>query len=145
MLRSRSNRVLRRMALCLLFAAGGGSDPAAGQDAPAELRRISLAEALGIALDLNPELRIAGAQRDQAAAERLGARGAFLPSVGLNYGFTHASTGRLDLTGQTIAQTSHTLQLAGSYDLFTGWRSSRSSRRRWSSRRSRCLPFSPGS
>ncbi|MGH7570826.1 MAG: TolC family protein [Gemmatimonadota bacterium] len=87
-----------------------------------EPRRISLDEALSIALERNPQLDIARADRAAVGADRLGVWGSFLPSVRLNYGYQHSNQGRLDAIGQSISQTSHTLQLAGSYDIFTGLR-----------------------
>jgi len=83
--------------------------------------RITLAEAVETALARNPGLAQAAAQRDATAADRLGAVGAFLPSVNLSYGYQNSSTGRLDPTGAAITQESHAFQLTGNYDLFTGW------------------------
>lgn len=99
--------------------------PVRAQEAPGDttgVRRVTLEEALSLAARRSPALAQSAAQRDQAAASRLGALGGFLPSLDLSYGYQHSNTGRLDPTGQGISQTSHTLQLRGSYDLFTGFR-----------------------
>ncbi|MGH7559223.1 MAG: TolC family protein [Gemmatimonadota bacterium] len=95
---------------------------AAGPLRAQEPREVSLDEALAIAIERNPQLDIARADRDAVGADRLGVWGSFLPSLRLNYGYQHSNVGRLDAIGQSITQTSHTLQLAGSYDLFTGFR-----------------------
>ncbi len=87
-----------------------------------EPRQITLDEALAIALERSPRLDVARADRDAVAADRLGVWGSFLPSLTLNYGYQRSSQGRLDAIGQSISQSSHTLQLSSSYDLFTGFR-----------------------
>jgi len=85
-------------------------------------RRVSLDEALRIALRRNPDLERSRANLNLAQYDRLTARGSFLPSMNLGYGYSNASTGRLDPTGQTITRTSYTLQVGGSLTLFDGFR-----------------------
>jgi len=97
------------------------ASPLLAQEALPEPPRITLVEALETALARSPALAQADAQRDATAADRLGALGAFLPSLNLTYGYQNSSTGRLDPTGAAITQESHAFQLTGNYDLFTGW------------------------
>lgn len=93
---------------------------AAARDTSA--RRVTLDEAIRIAFRNNPSLEQARAEVDVARSDRLSSLGEFLPDVNLGYGYTNASTGRLDPTGQAITRTAYTLQLGASYDLFTGLR-----------------------
>lgn len=88
----------------------------------ADLRRVTLEEAIETALARSPALSLADADRDATAADRLAARGAFLPSADLSYNYLQSNTGRLDPTGQEITRTSHAFQVSGSYELFDGWR-----------------------
>ncbi|MGH7557320.1 MAG: TolC family protein [Gemmatimonadota bacterium] len=92
--------------------------PAAAQ-AP---RRVTLDEAVEIAMQRNPDLRIAASGVDGAEGARLGAYGAFLPTVELGYDYATSSTGRLDPTGQSITSESYTAQLTAEYGLFSGFR-----------------------
>ncbi len=85
-------------------------------------RAVSLDEAIRIALRRNPNLEESRANLNLAQYDRLTATGSFLPSLNLGYGYSNASTGRLDPTGQTITRTSYTLQLGGSLTLFDGFR-----------------------
>ncbi len=135
------------LALTALAAAAAGAAspvPASGQEAEADredpaaitpasvdsavaevfrgARRLSLDEAVEIALRRSPELEQARAELQRAEQDRLGAYGTFLPDVSLGYGYTNSSTGRLDPTNQAITRTSYSLQLGGSLDLFTGLR-----------------------
>lgn len=93
-------------------------DPLAAADA----RRVTLDEAVSLALRRNPALAAARGDLGVAEADRMGAWGGFLPIVELGYGHSRSSTGRLDPTGQSITNTSWTAQLTGSYDLFSGFR-----------------------
>ncbi|HYO47728.1 MAG TPA: TolC family protein [Gemmatimonadota bacterium] len=97
------------------------ASPLFAQEPLPEAPRITLAQAIESALARNPALAQADAQRDATAADRLGALGAFLPSVNMTYGYQNSSTGRLDPTGAAITQESHAFLFSGSYDLFTGW------------------------
>ena len=117
---------------CLLAAAlllpaadaAGQEGRRTGQDVFSDTtaRRVSLDEALRIALRRNPDLERSRANLNLAQYDRLTARGSFLPSMNLGYGYSNASTGRLDPTGQTITRTSYTLQVGGSLTLFDGFR-----------------------
>ncbi|HUP20433.1 MAG TPA: TolC family protein [Gemmatimonadota bacterium] len=113
-------RSLILVAISLAVTSGGaaGQEPA-GAFEPVPL---SLEEAVAAALERSPALAQAHAALEQAAASRRSAWGDYLPSFDLRYSFQHSNTGQLDPTGQTIAQTSHSAQLSGSYDLFTGFR-----------------------
>lgn len=86
------------------------------------IREVTLEEALGIARTLNPELRISGTGVDQAEYNRLDAFGNFLPDFNAGFGYSNASTARLDQTGQAIVTTSYFFQLTGRYNLFEGFR-----------------------
>lgn len=92
---------------------------AAQQDAP---RRVTLDEAVEMALRNSPQLDRSEALLETSEFDRLDAVGDFLPDLNLGYGFSDASTGRLDPTGQAITTTSWTLQLQGSLELFDGFR-----------------------
>lgn len=85
-------------------------------------RNLSLDEAIRIALRRNPNLEESRANLNLSQYDRLTATGSFLPRLNLGYGYSNASTGRLDPTGQTITRTSYTLQLGGSLTLFDGFR-----------------------
>ncbi len=87
-----------------------------------EARRVTLEEAVEIGLRRNPALEQSRSQLSTARYERLNAVGAFLPSLSLGYGYSDASTGRLDPTGQAITRTSMSAQLRGSVTLFDGMR-----------------------
>jgi outer membrane protein TolC len=111
-----------RPALPLAILIALTAPPALGQEGAFEPAPLSLEEAIATALERSPALIQAGAALEQAAAARRSAWGDYLPSIDLRYSYQHSNTGRLDPTGQTIAQTSHSAQLTGSYDLFTGFR-----------------------
>ncbi|MFQ5688857.1 MAG: TolC family protein [Gemmatimonadota bacterium] len=86
------------------------------------VRTVSLDEALKIALRRNPSLDQARSSVELTEFDRLNAYGSFLPNINLTYGYSNASTGRLDPTGQSITRTSYSSTLGASYDLFTGLR-----------------------
>ncbi len=86
------------------------------------VRRLSLAEALELARRNNPALEQSRSDMELASFTRLRAMGSFLPSLNLGYGYSNASSGRLDPTGQQIVTTSYTAQLTGSYELLDGLR-----------------------
>ncbi|MGH7572963.1 MAG: TolC family protein [Gemmatimonadota bacterium] len=92
--------------------------PAAAQ----EPRRVTLDEAVEIAMSRNPDLRIAASAVDRAEGARLGAYGTFLPTVELGYDYLTSSTARLDPTGQSITAESYTAELTAEYGLFSGFR-----------------------
>lgn len=87
-----------------------------------EVRRVSLDDAIQVARVNNPGLDQARANIYQSEIQRTSAYGAFLPSFNLGYGFSNASTGRLDPTGQSITATSWTTQLSASLDILDGFR-----------------------
>ncbi len=87
-----------------------------------DARRVTLDEAVELALRNNPALRRADTDVQVARQDRLGAWGDFLPDLSLGYGFSNASTARLDPTQQSLTRTSYTLQLGASYEIFDGLR-----------------------
>jgi len=87
-----------------------------------DFRPVTLEEAIGIALRRNPGLAQARTNIESAQHTRLSAFGNLLPSVNLSYGYSNASTGVLDATGQGFSRTSYSTQLSASYNLFDGWR-----------------------
>ncbi|TVR57590.1 MAG: TolC family protein [Gemmatimonadales bacterium] len=92
--------------------------PALPAQAPgASPTRLTLDEAVTLALRQSPTLARVTGEFDQARAARLGARGALLPNVNLGYGFAESSTGRLDPTGQAITNTSWWSQASASFDI----------------------------
>lgn len=114
-------------AATLALVAFPGAETARAQemeprDETGEPRRLTVDQAVEIALRNNPDRVRSSAGIEQARARRLDAYGDFLPDVNLGYGFSDASTGRLDPTGQAITTTSWTLQLGGSVELFDGFR-----------------------
>ncbi|MDP2496619.1 MAG: TolC family protein [Candidatus Palauibacterales bacterium] len=115
------------VATVLLAAPGGAAaqeevGPAGPVFSDTAARSVSLDEAIRIALRRNPGLEESRANLNLAQYDRLTATGSFLPRLNLGYGYSNASTGRLDPTGQTITRTSYTLQLGGSLTLFDGFR-----------------------
>ena len=88
----------------------------------ASTREVTLEEAIDVALRRNPSLTQARNAVDLASYDRLGAVGSFLPNLSMNYGYSNASTGRLDPTGQAITRTSYDVSLGGSIELFDGLR-----------------------
>lgn len=101
----------------------GGVDVILGESPfPRTAQPVSLDEAIEIALRRNPQLRRSRTSVDMANYDRLSAYGSYLPDLSLGYGFSDASTARLDPTQQSITRTSYTLQLGASVDVFTGFR-----------------------
>lgn len=126
---------VRRGAATVLLAGvtALGAAPATAQEGSGEMpetppvvdpdaRRVTLDEAVELALRNNPALRRAETDVQVARQERLGAWGDFLPDLNLGYGFSNASTARLDPTQQSLTRTSYTLQLGASYEIFDGLR-----------------------
>ena len=95
----------------------------AAQQVPAaiQFRPITVDEAVEIARRRNPTLLQAFTSIEQAEHTRLSAYGSFLPSVNMSFGYSNSSSGRLDVTGQGIVQTSYSTQLTATYNLFDGW------------------------
>ena len=100
----------------------GAQEPEAPLAGDEDVQRVSLREAVEIALRRSPALSEAQANVSVARSEKTSALGSFLPSLSLGYGFSDASTGRLDPTGQSITRQSWSTQLQGSLDLFDGFR-----------------------
>lgn len=113
---------LRRPWALIAIAVLARPPAAGGQDFAPETVRVSLEEAIEVALRESPSLTRADAGLAMAAADRLDAIGSFLPSADLGYGYQRSNTGRLDPTGQAITQQSHTLQLGANVELFDGGR-----------------------
>lgn len=115
---------MRRGALATLALLTAVATPLAAQDddTAADARRVTLDEAVDLALRNNPTLTQARADVAVARQDRLGAWGDFLPDFSLGYGFSNASTARLDPTQQSLTRTSYTLQLGASYEIFDGFR-----------------------
>jgi len=108
-------------ALCLI-ATGDASAQELPVATPDSVRRVTLDEATEIALRRSPSVEQARANLSSARSAVTGAVGSFLPSLRLGYGYSSASTGRLDPTGQNITRTSYSTQLTGDVTLFDGMR-----------------------
>lgn len=106
-------------AALVVFAGNARAQEPVGDRAPLQ---VTLDEAIRLALRNNPGLDRSRSNLQIAQFNRLSSYGDFLPTLSLGYGYSNASTGRLDPTGQTFATTAYTLQLGASYDLFTGLR-----------------------
>lgn len=115
--------------LALAFAASrplsaqeaGGGEPA-DSSSQVQPMRVTLDDALEIAMRNNPDLARSRANVDQATYQRLSAFGEFLPNFSLGYSYSNSSTSRLDFTNQGFSRTNYSMTLGGSYDLFTGFR-----------------------
>ncbi len=118
----RSNRWVAAAFLVVGWLVPGGAAGQLIQQEADDFRPVTLDEAIEIALRRNTTLSQARTNIESAKTTRLSAIGSFLPSVNLSYGYSNASTGRIDPTGQGIVTTSYTTQLSGTYNLFDGWR-----------------------
>lgn len=107
--------------LCWTAAPSAGQEAVLG-GAEVESRPVTLDEAVSTALDRSPALEQARAGLRATRSQETSAFGRYLPSVSLGYGFSRASTGRLDQTGQAITTQSYTGQLRGNITLFDGFR-----------------------
>lgn len=87
------------------------------QTVPDSPTHLTLDESVTLALRQSPDLARFSGGLDQARATRLGARGSLLPDVNLGYGFSEASAGRLDPTGQTITNSSWWGRIDASFDI----------------------------
>ena len=94
----------------------------AGASAQEQPRQVTLEEAIEVALRNNPDLAVSRSDVDAAEYDRLGAWGDYLPTLSLGYGYSNASTARLDPTQQSLTRTSYTLQLGATYEIFDGFR-----------------------
>ncbi|MFW6193065.1 MAG: TolC family protein, partial [Gemmatimonadota bacterium] len=109
----------------LFLVAGLLPAPSAGQEldvTEGAARSVTVDEAVRAALRNSPDLRQARAGVREARTQETGAVGAFLPNLDLSYGFSDASTGRLDPTSQAITTTSFDTQLTGSVQILDGLR-----------------------
>ncbi len=113
---------MRGVALAAAALFMGAAPVPAQQQEERPAMQITLEEAIRLALRNNPGLEQSRADVQIAEYNRLDSYGAWLPSVSLGYGYSNASTGRIDPTGQAFATTSYTLQLGASYDIITGLR-----------------------
>ncbi len=86
-----------------------------------DVRRITVDEAVEIALRRNPQLLQAYSAVEMAEHNRLNAVGQLLPSVNMSFGYSNSSTGRLDALSQGIVATSYSTQINAGYTLFNGW------------------------
>jgi outer membrane protein len=94
----------------------------------AGMRRVSLEEAIRLALERSPGAISSETEVRFAEADVLEARGAWFPSLSATSSFSNSSNERFDQsTGQLVSE-SYTAQLQAGYDLFTGGR-------RWNERR----------
>ncbi|MEJ2677981.1 MAG: TolC family protein [Gemmatimonadota bacterium] len=119
---------LRRICICLLSAAALIAAPLRTSAQQAQVRQVTLAEAVQMAVERSPVTVSAGASVTSARADLLQANGAWLPSVNLNGIYGNSSNQRFDqTTGQLVSQ-NYTTQVQGMYELFTGGR-------RWMQRR----------
>lgn len=94
---------------------------AAQVQAAANVRAVTVDEAVEIALRRNPSLLQAYSSIEMAEHNRLSAFGSLLPSLNMSFGYRNSSTGRLDALNQGIVATSYSTQLSASYNLFNGW------------------------
>lgn len=95
--------------------------PLAAQDEPAA-RTLSLTQAVELASRHDPAYIAAEVDVMRARADRLQARGTFLPSVTANGFYSNSSNERFDQTTGRLVSESYTAQLQGSYELFAGGR-----------------------
>ncbi len=110
------------LAAGLVWLAGPGDAHGQRTTAPDTVRRVTLEEATEVALRRSPSVEQARANVRNAEAGVTGSLGSFLPSVSLGYGYSTASTGRLDPTGQAITRTNYSTQVTGNMTLFDGMR-----------------------
>jgi outer membrane protein TolC len=88
----------------------------------AQLRRISLDEAIRLALERAPAAVASRSAVQTARADVLQARGAWLPSISTSSSFNNSSNERFDQSTGRLFSESYTAQLQAGYDLFTGGR-----------------------
>jgi outer membrane protein TolC len=95
--------------------------PSSAQEATGA-RTLTLAEAVELASRHDPAAIAAEVDVTRARADRLEARGTFLPSVAANGFYSNSSNERFDQTTGRLVSESYTAQLQGSYELFAGGR-----------------------
>ncbi len=119
-----SERSWTRIGVLIMLLVGGPAGVAAQAQeggSEGEVREVTLDEAVEIASTTSPVLEQAEASLRTARAQETSSFGQYLPSLSLGYGFSQASTGRLDATGQAITNQSYTSQLRSSVTLFDGF------------------------
>jgi outer membrane protein len=104
--------------LVLLGMAWGA--PLAGQETPS--RRISLEEAVGMALRVAPAAVQSETDLTLAEAERLESLGSWLPTLSMNSGYSNSSNERFDQATGRLVTENYTAQAQMGMDLFTGGR-----------------------
>lgn len=96
--------------------------PAANAQEGAAPRRVSLDEAIRLALERAPAAVAARTGVQSARADVLQARGSWLPSLNASSSFANSSNERFDQSTGRLFSESYTAQLQASYELFTGGR-----------------------
>lgn len=110
-------------ALCALLSVS----PALAQEG-AWMRRVSLEEAIRLALERSPAAISSESAVRFAQADVLESRGAWFPSLSATSSFSNSSNERFDQSTGRLVSESYTAQLQAGYDLFSGGR-------RWNERR----------
>lgn len=105
----------------VVLTAVAGSALPAGAQTP-EPRQITLEEARTLAFRNNPVAVAAEGALEVAAASRLEALGAFLPSLSVTSAYANSSNQRFDQTTGRLISTSYTAQTQASYEVFTAGR-----------------------
>ena len=92
----------------------------------AQVRSVTLDEAVAMALDVSPQMTQARGQISSVGASRLDAWGNWLPSLTMSSSWSQNSATRFDERTQTNISTtsagSYSTSLSASYDLFSGFR-----------------------
>jgi outer membrane protein TolC len=109
--------------LCAFLAVS----PAPAQESDG-MRRVSLDEAIRLALERSPAAISSESAVRFAQADVLESRGAWLPSLSGTSSFSNSSNERFDQSTGRLVSESYTAQLQAGYDLFSGGR-------RWNERR----------
>lgn len=86
------------------------------------MRRVTLDEAVRLALERAPDAVAARSAVDIAGADVLESRGAWLPSLSASTSFNNSSNERFDQSTGRLVSESYTAQLNASYELFSGGR-----------------------
>ncbi len=110
-------------------AAVAAQEPTAGTERStvedpqdAARRVVTLAEAIRLAEERSPEMVGSRSAVSSARADRLEARGAWLPSFTANGIYGNSSNERLDQTTGQLVSENYTAQLQASYEIFSGGR-----------------------
>lgn len=86
------------------------------------VRTVTLEQATAMALQADPDAVAAEAALSSSRADLLVARGAWLPTLGLNSGYGNSSNERLDAISGNRVSESYTAQVGVGYELFSGGR-----------------------